>query len=225
MSLFDNSNLVFAIFAILLFLVLVIVYMMFGPLPNQSKFLSDNVSENITIRGLMDVQTSDKINSIAIGLNAGNKLTGIQNVMIGSSSGKNITTGIENTFVGYGTGEMLIDGTNNTFVGNEAGFYTTGSDNTFVGSNAGNLNSSGTNNTYVGSGAGENTNGSNNIFLGYNAGNATGNVVTSGNNLFYVNANISSSSDHTDSLPAGLPSGFKLLAYNPTTGQIVPVEP
>jgi hypothetical protein len=80
----------------MLFIVLVLVYMMFGPLPNQTKFLSDNVNENLTVVGLLDIQTDTKQNNIAIGKNAGVSIvasgsTGTQNTLVGSGSGKSLT--------------------------------------------------------------------------------------------------------------------------------------
>jgi hypothetical protein len=228
MSLFDNSNLVFGIFAILLFIVLVLVYMMFGPLPNQTKFLSDNVNENITIVGLLDLQSDTQRNNVVIGNNASVSIndsgsTATQNTIVGVGSSTSLKTGNNNTNVGYGSGQ-LSNGNDNTFIGNETGFHNTGNDNTFMGSNAGNKNTSGFQNTHIGSRAGERNNGHGNIFLGFNAGDAVTNAI----NSFYISNNIDSVAGTgtvagSTTIPLNLPANYVMLAYNTVTGQIAPI--
>jgi hypothetical protein len=227
MSLFDNSNLVFGIFAILLFIVLVLVYMMFGPLPNQTKFLSDNVNEDVTITGLLDLQADLKRNNVIIGNNAGVSInssgaTAKQNTIVGNGSGTSLTTGNNNTMYGYGSGQLTVSGNDNTFVGNQAGFFNTSSDNTFIGNDAGNKNTTGTQNTYIGSTAGQNNNGTGNIFLGFNAGiDTSGKPLTNTSNAFYISTGITSVTGGI-SLPT-LPPHYLMLAYNTQTGQIAPI--
>jgi hypothetical protein len=136
MSCVDNSNVLFAIFAILLFIVLVLVYIMFGPLPNQSKFLSDSVNESITVVGLLDLQTDAKGNNIVIGNNAGTKIdsskTGIQNTIIGGGAANNLTEGGANTIIGNQAGVYITTGDNNLILGASAGPATNKSDSFYV---------------------------------------------------------------------------------------------
>jgi hypothetical protein len=66
----------------------------------------------------------------------------------------NVTTGINNTWVGYQSGLLTTSGANNTAVGfNSLDANITGADNVAVGSNALGANSTGTSNTAVGSSA------------------------------------------------------------------------
>lgn len=76
-------------------------------------------------------------NSIAIGYSAhaGN---GVNNTVVGSGTGNNLTNGNENTILGYGSGSFLGSGSSNIFIGaNSGNTVVTGSNNIILGSVSG----------------------------------------------------------------------------------------
>jgi hypothetical protein len=115
-------------------------------------------------------------NNIYIGLQAGyGPVTGgkgINNVFIGTESGKNNDTGSKNVFLGYNAGLSNTEGELNVFLGESAGYSNIGGDyNVFLGFQAGYENETGISNTFLGHGAGvNNISGSQNVFIGPVAG-------------------------------------------------------
>ena len=113
---------------------------------------------------------------------------GINNVLLGTSAGKNITTGNiagssgdGNVLIGFEAGLNTI-GSGNNFIGKQAGLNnTSGSSNNFLGPFTGSSNTTGFGNTFISVLAGtQNTTGSYNFFLGYSAG---GHTTTGSNNI------------------------------------------
>lgn len=109
----------------------------------------------------------------------------------------NVATGINNTFVGYQSGDVVSTGTNNTSVGYDSlGACTTGFSNTAIG--AGTMGSSAgttaSGNTAIGAGALAVVTGVNNTVVGYFAANS----LTSGGNNTYIGYGISPSSATVD---------------------------
>jgi len=108
---------------------------------------------------------------------------GTGNILLGSSSGENISTGSSNTFLGVSAGRTNTVGSKNTYVGKFAGYNNeSGNYNTFIGSSTGHWCSSGNNNTIVGCAAGQNNrDGNGNVFIGYQAG-----LSEMGSNKLYI---------------------------------------
>ena len=92
---------------------------------------------------------SDNLENIFIGsLSGKSNSTGEQNSYLGGGSGYSSTDGCENIFIGYNAGYSNITGSNNVYLGNGAGFNSTGSSNVFVGYSAGS-NETGSNKLYI----------------------------------------------------------------------------
>jgi len=108
-SLYISTTTLFLIFAVLLFILLTFVYVLFGPLPSQTKFVEKN--------GGIPLEYGDKNNSIVIGVEAGKRLTtGTNNVLIGERAGSNLTIGRNNIMLGANSGNLLGgSGLNDTF--------------------------------------------------------------------------------------------------------------
>lgn len=154
------------------------------------------------------LESSAKINSIAIGVRAGKftSSTTSGNIFIGNNSGmgssSNINTGNNNIFVGNESGKFNMSGYSNTFFGNYSGNSAKKNSNfnTIIGFNSGaqvatsNLSFYGSYNTFVGSESGStdeyypntiNEMGEYNTFLGYRSGFLyKGNNSYKGNNTF-----------------------------------------
>jgi hypothetical protein len=111
--------------------------------------------------------------SVAIGANALQVATGIQNTMVGRSSGVNISTGTNNVGVGNRALAELLGASNNTAVGGgPMDSLESGNDNTCIGKNCLQGLVSGSSNVAVGYGAGTyhyNASASN-VDIGYNTG-------------------------------------------------------
>lgn len=75
--------------------------------------------------------------NICMGYQAGNAVTGTDNIFIGYTSGSIKTSGNYNTYLGEGSGLLSTTGSTNTFIGGETGVFTTGSGNIFMGYSAG----------------------------------------------------------------------------------------
>ncbi|GEM_PF-1916444 len=111
-------------------------------------------------------------NNIYIGLKAGygpvSGGKGINNVFIGTESGKNNDTGSKNVFLGFNAGLSNTEGELNVFLGESAGYSnTSGNYNVLLGYRAGYENETGISNTFLGHGAGyNNIDGSQNVFIG-----------------------------------------------------------
>jgi hypothetical protein len=137
----------------------------------------------------LDVNGTARINSINIGLGAGQV---ISNTAIGLNALITNTTGANNTVFGCVAGRSNIDGSNNTFIGRASGENnTSGGNNTFLGAVAGTANSSGGNNVSIGRETGSvNTTGSLNTSIGTRAGNSN---TTGSNNIFigYLSTGVS----------------------------------
>lgn len=94
---------------------------------------------------------------------------GTENILIGNSSGINMTTGVYNTFLGSFSG-VENNGDNNSFFGRAAGLNNTGNRNTYLGYESGSSNINGSNNLFVGETSGNTNTGSNNTFIGKSSG-------------------------------------------------------
>jgi hypothetical protein len=107
----------------------------------------------------------------ALGYQAGNVTTGINNTFIGYQSGLLNTTGTNNTAVGFAAFDANTTGSSNVALGSNAlGANTTGISNTAVGTSALLVNTTGAANVAVGSTALDaNTTGSNNTAVGTTA--------------------------------------------------------
>ncbi len=95
------------------------------------------------------------IQSIYLGVGAGNSSSGSYNTFAGYNAGSMIVGG-ENTFIGGEAGALSTTGVANTFIGKHAGKVSNGTYNTFVGAYAGLTNDIGDGNTFVGANAGHN---------------------------------------------------------------------
>jgi len=112
------------------------------------------------------------IESLAVGLGAGQVDTGNNNMFAGYRAGYSNTNGFSNTFLGHQSGYSTTSGYNNTYVGQNAGYFsTTGIMNSMLGAAAGYSNTTGSNNTFMGDYAGTNNQtGSANALFGFGAG-------------------------------------------------------
>lgn len=125
--------------------------------------------------------TSGGVDNTSIGTNAGDVVTGSNNVFFGKDAGKVNTSGYNNTFLGYRSGYSNVSGNFNCYVGYQAGYLSTGSYNVSIGYEAG-YSSTGSNNVYYGYRAGKNNvSGSGNIFIGKEAG-----LNETGSNKLYI---------------------------------------
>jgi len=116
-----------------------------------------------------------------IGHEAGVKLSGIYNSIIGYQAAKNSIGGNSNVLLGYQAGYNLGSGgsdDNNTIIGYRANFTGRGNDNIIIGSLAGENKSFSSSNIVIGSSAGTNLGGDQNIIIGRSAGK----IVTGTNN-------------------------------------------
>lgn len=124
--------------------------------------------------------------SIAIGTNSGNIMTGSNQIVIGTNSGKNLDIlSRRNIMVGYNSGQNIVDGIQNTIIGYKAceqlgnSIYGVKNTNVIIGAFGMQFATGGSENTCVGGfGLSNLINGSGNQALGFNAGNG----ITSGNN-------------------------------------------
>jgi hypothetical protein len=107
----------------------------------------------IRLGGVRFLSTSAESTNLLIGNFAGGPSypTGSDNVIAGTSAGRNLIFANGNVMVGAYSGLETVDGSGNVFVGNSAGGNTTsGNTNTFVGGQAGQTNETGKDNTIVG---------------------------------------------------------------------------
>lgn len=150
-------------------------------------------------------QQSD--DAISIGANAGQTSQGIQSIAIGSSSGL-VSQGGNSIAVGHGAGQ-----TDQLTHGVAVGYF------------AGRLDQS-ANTVAIGYNAGENTQGGNSIAIGKEAGKTS----QAANSIILNASGATLDSTQTGSfnvkpvrsiLGGGLPTGFKQVAYNPTTGEFI----
>ncbi len=127
--------------------------------------------------------------SVAMGTTAGKYQTGNYNTWIGHLSGvgtNGSSSGIENVAIGLSSGRNVTTGEKNVFIGpytaGDSATAVTGSYNVVVGARAGRFLGSGANNTIVGRQAGYNQiSGTGSVFLGYQAG-----FNETGSNKLYV---------------------------------------
>ncbi len=131
-----------------------------------------------------DGDTLDDDDNLFIGITAAALTTGNQNIVIGATSGNNITEANGGVIIGADAGRLLTTGNDNTFIGQEAGeLTTTGEFNTFIGNDAGKNNSTGSYNDFFGKSSGrDNTTGIQNTFLGISSGTSN----TTGNRNVYI---------------------------------------
>lgn len=136
--------------------------------------------------------------NIAIGTDAGERITGSFNIAVGNTamrgtstlsgwsniaigygSGSSITSASNNTLVGVSSGDSITSGSSNCFFGRSSGFYlTTASDNVFIGKESGTNVTTGPENVVVGNLAFDlATTGGRNVAIGYQA--MSSGVVTS----------------------------------------------
>lgn len=128
-------------------------------------------SGNVMIGELTGSNTIANItDSVLIGTNAGENLTGTCVVAIGTNALQNSTS--SNT-IGIGCDVGINNtGNNNIFIGKDTGMdNTTGINNTFIGSNTASRNTIGGSNTFIGfNSASNNISGNRNVFMGLNSG-------------------------------------------------------
>lgn len=128
--------------------------------------------------------TGAPIYNVAIGSEAGYKVTGNYNIFMGRQAGGSQsydTTSANNIFIGWQSGynnQAIRTGANNTFIGGSSGRnHTTGSSNTVIGYQALYNVNSGYSNTAAGLDAGKNlSTGYENVFIGKQAGE----IITTG---------------------------------------------
>lgn len=116
--------------------------------------------------------SGNPVDNLIIGSNAGTDLTtGTENVLIGKDAGENVIGATENTFVGVDSGTFITAGSRNTFVGNSAGFTTGNSiaDVVAIGFKAGQIAAAG-GAIAIGREAGRSNSGNGRIDIGYRAG-------------------------------------------------------
>lgn len=117
------------------------------------------------------------LNNTLIGSQSGRNLTtGGTHTLVGMSSGFTLTTQANNTMVGWQSGQ-LATGENSVLIGINAGRYGSGSYNILIGANAGNISTLGTSARNIGIGYNalkglNNASFSYNIAMGWQAGNA-----------------------------------------------------
>ena len=69
--------------------------------------------------------SGNPVDNLIIGSNSGTDLTtGRENILIGKDAGENMLAGTENTIIGVDSGTALTNAARNTFLGNSAGFFT-----------------------------------------------------------------------------------------------------
>lgn len=90
--------------------------------------------------------------NVCIGFRTGYDLAGDSNynVLVGASSGENITTGDHNVLIGYAAGQTFTTVDSSVAIGSLALVYTTGGENTALGYRSGYYNRTGQGNTFVG---------------------------------------------------------------------------
>lgn len=122
--------------------------------------------------------------NVVIGTTTGDDLTtGNGNTFVGEETGTHNTTGSQNTYIGWTAGRDGTTGYHNTYIGVGAGMHDTTTNsayNTIVGVDAGLNFAGGQYNTLIGNTSGNQSGGNNNTFVGY----ASGLPVTNINNVF-----------------------------------------
>jgi len=144
-----------------------------------------NLTDDLTIDDLIDIQGTEGATNTFYGTSAGNTtMTGTHNSFFGNLAGYKNTGGASNAFFGRAAGYSNTSGSKNTFIGRGAGqFNTTASGNTFVGYAAGYATTTGAYNAFVGYFAGTaTTTGCQNTFVGYEAGDSN---ISGGYNSFF----------------------------------------
>ena len=121
--------------------------------------------------GLSGITQSVSPFETALGFEAGNVTTGVNNTWVGYRAGLLTTTGTNNTAVGFQALDANTTGSNNVAMGSSAlGANTTGANNTAVGYQVLDANTTGQSNVALGSDAlGANTTASFNTAIGFNA--------------------------------------------------------
>lgn len=132
-------------------------------------------TENIAIGELaMGTANAETGNNIAIGNKSLSKVTGQNNIALGTSSLYRLTTGSNNVGIGLSALNSNVEGSYNMGIGFQALFNATGSNNVAIGSSSCKNNTSGGNNTAIGYKAmgGATTSGvvTGNVAIGYLAG-------------------------------------------------------
>jgi hypothetical protein len=144
------------------------------------------------------------------------------NLMLGLSSGVNISTGFSNTFYGTRTGEANTEGSGNVFIGHNAGNdNTTGGSNIFIGNSAGTMNTTGESNVSVGTSSGVSLDdGTNNTFVGQ----AAGFSVVSGTGNIFLGANAGQNETGSNKLYIENSSSSSPLIYGELDNDIVAIN-
>lgn len=132
---------------------------------------SQNVSDTICV-GSMAGQNISGVRGIVIGTKTGNNITGSlsDDILIGTNAGSSRKyTDSRSVFIGTNAGESGGTGVNSIFIGTNSGKEAIGNDNMLIGENTGE-HSRGNENVIFGKNAGGSLHGSNNVFLGSRAG-------------------------------------------------------
>ena len=178
-------------------------------------------ADSVAIGNLAAVQNQAN-NSIAIGYFAGNNSQQLYSIGIGTYAGEN-TQGVSSVAVGNKAG-MTTQQDYSVAIGYQCGYDTQGTGSVAIGNNSGN-NNQGSSSVAIGEFSGYTNQGSNCIAIGSNAG-YTGQPA---------NTNVIGVFNTTDTYPNSsatyikpirqfadaMSYGFRSLAYNPTTGEIV----
>ena len=182
---------------------------------------SNQGADSVAIGNLAAVQNQAN-NSIAIGYFAGNNSQQLYSIGIGTYAGEN-TQGVSSVAVGNKAG-MTTQQDYSVAIGYQCGYDTQGTGSVAIGNNSGN-NNQGSSSVAIGEFSGYTNQGSNCIAIGSNAG-YTGQPA---------NTNVIGVFNTTDTYPNSsatyikpirqfadaMSYGFRSLAYNPTTGEIV----
>jgi hypothetical protein len=152
-------------------------------------------SPNKTLTVVGEISSTGKINDLKVLYNAGNvilgeninqNIQGINNVIVGDSTGTVIDFGQSNVFVGHNAGANVVDGSYNVLIGDTAGYNTTqGTSNIFIGNNNASNNQTGNYNISLGTSTLINQ-----TLGGYNIafGTAAGGGIVSGNYNIIIGA-------------------------------------